>query len=259
MRTLSALVHASAKVGKTTLASTSPPPILVLDCEGGWRFIKTAGYMGNVQLRRKEWNPQQGPPPRHDGTWDLCVVTVREWQTLTQVYNWLIQGQHDFRSLIFDSITEGQRRLKANLKGTEAMMIQDWGTLLVLMDKLIRDIRDLVLVPNSPLELVMFIAETRQNNAGKWVPYMQGQISISLPYWVDVVGYLYAEQEVGEDGQPTDKIMKLLVAQHPQFEAGERVQGVLGDVIRQPHMSRILETVFPAGSESDTTPTEDGK
>lgn len=242
--TLCILVHAAAKIGKSTLASTSPPPILVLDAEGGWRFINEAGYNTGIPLRRIEWDPMQGPPPRHDDTWDVCVVTVKRWETLTQAYNWLSQGQHDFRSLVLDSITEAQRRLKANLKGTEQMKIQDWGALLVFMDKLIRDLRDLVLVPNSNLQLVVFIAETRQNQASKWVPYMQGQIGISLPYLVDICSYLYSEQEYGPDGQATEKVWKLLVAQHPQFEAGERVQGRLGDVVRHPHMARILEKVF---------------
>lgn len=248
MRTLSVLVHAAAKTGKSTLGSTAPTPILVLDAEGGWRFIEEAGFRSGVKLRKRDWDPATGPPPGYDGTWDVCVVTVREWLTLTQVYNWLVQVPHSFASLIFDSITEAQRRLKANLRGTEGMRIQDWGDLLVHMDKLIRDMRDLVLMPGTSLQVVMFIAETRQDGkTGKWVPYMQGQISISLPYWMDVVGYLYPEQEQGLDanGQPTsEKVLKLLVAQHPQFEAGERVQGRLGDVVREPHVGRMLSQIF---------------
>lgn len=253
MSTLSILVHAAAKVGKSTLGSTAPPPVLVLDAEGGWRFIEEAGFRSGVKLRKREWDPLREPPPRHDGTWDACVVTVRQWQTLTQAYNWLVQAPHDFASLIFDSITEAQRRLKANLRGMEQMRIQDWGDLLVHMDRLIRDMRDLVLMPDTSLRLVMFIAETRQDGkTGKWVPYLQGQIGISLPYWVDVVGYLYPDHVLNADGQQGAKVMKLLVAQHPQFEAGERVQGRLGDVVEGPHIGKMLESVFGRTPETDT-------
>lgn len=246
LNTLSILIHGASKTGKSTLSSTAPTPILVVDCEGGWKFIRTAGFKSNRPLRKIRWNPDQTlQPPRHDGTWDVCVVQVNQWRTLTNVYAGLTQAQHDFQSLIFDSITEGQRRLKNNLRGMEQMRIQDWGELLTHMDKLVRDMRDLVLLPNSPLRVVMFIAETAMKN-NKWRPQMQGQIGDSLPYWMDIVGYLYREAELGPDGQPTEKILKMLIGQNivPTIEAGERVQGVLGDIVREPNIQQMLATIF---------------
>lgn len=261
--TLSALVHAPAKVGKSTLSSTAPPPLLILDAEGGWRFIRRAGFCrpgrhGTAActcpvLRPREWDPRQGPPPRYDGTWEFCHVMVRDWTTLTQTLQWLVTAEHDFRSLILDSITESQRQLKSNLRGTEQMRVQDWGDLLTRMDALIRGYRDLVLRP-GPLRLVMFIAETRETN-GKWRPYMQGQIGVSLPYWVDLVGYLFpTPAETDQNGQATVMTRALYVGPHPQFESGERVQGVLGDVIVDPNLGRMLDVIFPP--TEPTQPTE---
>lgn len=239
---LSLLVHAGTKTGKSTLSSTAPLPICVLDAEGGWRFIRKAGFDGKP-LRKKHWNPALGPPPSYDGTWDVCIVTVTQWETLTQVYAWLTQSPHDFRSLVLDSITEMQRRLKANLRGTEQMRIQDWGDLLTRMDALIRGFRDLTIVPTNNIDVVVFIAETEEKN-GKWRPAMQGQISRSAPYWMDVIGYLYVEPTLDKDGQATGKVRKLLVTPHPQIEAGERVQGVLGDVITDPNVLTMYDTIF---------------
>jgi hypothetical protein len=95
----------------------------------------------------------------------------------------------------------------------------------------------------------VFIAETRENQKGKFIPYMQGQISIALPYWMDIVGYLYVDQVAGMDpatGQPVQvPLRQLLVAPHPMFEAGERVQGLVGPVIPNPNISEILERVYP--------------
>ena len=246
------MVHAASKTGKSTLSSTAPLPMCVLDAEGGWRFITEAGFKSGVPLRKKMWNPQHEGPPRYDGTWDVAVVSVSEWQNLTNAYRWLLTAPHDFRSLTFDSITEAQRRLKKSLVGTEQMKIQHWGQLLTQMDDLIRGMRDLVLMPGTPLQVVMFIAETAMRD-GKWRPHMQGQIRDALPYFMDIVGYLYREvtDVVGGNGQPTgekQKTMKMLIGQDvaPNIEAGERVQGKLGDIIIEPNITQMLVDIFGA-------------
>jgi hypothetical protein len=132
------------------------------------------------------------------------------------------------------------------------MRIQDWGDLLVQLDKWVRDMRDLVLLPNSPVQFVLFVAETEQKD-GKWRPAMQGQIGRSLPYWVDLVGYLFTEMEADANGSPTIKVKKLLImSDHPQFESGERVQGLLGDVVRDPNFTTMMNTIFGEASP-DTT------
>lgn len=243
---LSILVHAASKVGKSTLSSTAPLPMCVLDAEGGWRFIQEAGYQTGVPLKKTVWDPATGPAPRYDGTWDVAVVSVTRWETLTQAYRWLLSAPHDFRTLTFDSITEAQRRLKKNLVGTEQMKIQDWGVLLTQMDDLIRGMRDLVLIPGTSLQVVMFIAETKMRD-GKWRPQMQGQIADALPYFMDIVGYLSRESVADANGQATGgKLMKMLISQDlvPTIEAGERVQGRLGDVVTDPDITRMLATIF---------------
>jgi hypothetical protein len=243
--TISALVHAPSKTGKSTLCSTAPLPICVFDVEGSWRFIKTQGYRNaDRPIVKRYWDPLREPPPRYDGTWNVCVVKVRDWATLVRGYMHLVQSPHDFVSVIVDSITEAQRKLKSQLRGLEAMRIQDWGDLLNQMDKWIRDVRDLVLIPNLPTRMVIFVAETEMYE-GKWRPAMQGQIKRGLPYWVDVCGYMYTELEGDVTGAMTVKVKKLLVmSDHPQFEAGERVQGVLGDVVRYPDFTQMYETIF---------------
>ena len=233
---LSLLVHAGSKVGKTTLASTAPKPILLLDAEGGSKFLPHS---------KTYWDPLTGPPPNWDGSWEICVVIVRQFDTLAHVYQWLVMHPHHFRSLCIDSITEVQRRCKEQLVGTSDMKQQNWGTLLTKMEQLIRQFRDLTLHPSNPLSAAVFIAETRQTN-GKWIPYMQGQIATSLPYLMDVIGYLYVSDVPDEyDPLVVHKERQLLVVPHPQFEAGERVQGRLGDVVRQPDVSSMLTTVYP--------------
>jgi hypothetical protein len=242
LETLSILVHAGSKVGKSTLGATCPWPVLILDAEGSTKFLN---------VRKCIWDPQQGPPPMYDGTWDACIVVVRDFETMRMVYQWLMYGQHNFRSLVLDSISEVQRKLKQSLVGTEAMKMQDWGRLLDNMDYVIRGYRDLTQHPTNPVQVAMFIAESREVN-GKWGPYLQGQITVGLPYWVDIVGYLYAEAWFTPDGQPVlDELgqqrllRKMLTVPHPQYEAGERVQGRLPHVVINPNISQILLQVYP--------------
>jgi hypothetical protein len=241
--TLSVLIHAPSKMGKSTLSSTAPPPLLVLDAEGGWRFLREAGFKSGRPLRKKPWDPLTGPPPRHDGTWDACVVTVNSWGTLQRVYEWLLTTQHDFISLVADSITEMQRRCKQNIKSDGQMQIQDWGRLLAEMDKLIRGLRDLILLPNN-VRVAVFLAETREDK-GRYRPFMQGQIGVSLPYWMDVVGYLFVDNELDENGAPTVPVRKLLVGPNPTYESGERVQGMLDPIITRPSITTMLNAIFP--------------
>lgn len=259
---LSFLVHANAKVGKTTLSTTAPPPLCVLDAEGGWKYVRRAGYKSDVPLRRREWDPTREAPPRYDGTWDYCHVMVRQWTTLTTAYNWLQHtDKHDFKSLVLDSVTESQRKLKTNLRGMDQMRIQDWGDLLMQMDKLIRDMRDLVLLPQpNPLQCVVFIAETELKD-GMWRPAMQGQIGRAMPYWVDVCGYLYTERITDGNGQPGPKIKKLLIGEGivPTIVAGERVQGALDDIIENPHITQMMAQMFGEIPSPTVSQTEEVK
>lgn len=239
---LSILIHGDSKVGKSTLTSTAPLPLLVIDAEGSWKFIREQGFQSGKPLRKVTWDPMQ-PPPRHDGTWDVCYVSVTGWDTMRRVYAWLTQTEHDFVSVILDSITELQRRLKNNISSDGVIKGYDgWGQLLAQMDGMIRGFRDLTIGP-GPVRCVVFVAETRESN-GKWRPYMQGQIATSLPYWVDICGYIFQTRAADADGNPTVKVVNLFVGTHPQFESGERVQGRLPDNVVDPNISGILDTIY---------------
>jgi hypothetical protein len=247
-RPLSLLVHASSKAGKTTLAGTAPLPLLALDAEGGWYFMASSPTLARIYgrpLRITRWDPCSGPPPRYDGTWEICVAMIQSWAALECAYNWLVTGQHDFKSLVVDSITELQRRCKQNLVApTEQMKMQHWGALLTLMDAVIRGLRDLKDDLLNPVEIVVFIAETRIVD-GKWRPSMQGQIGTALPYWMDITGYLYVEDELDANGQPTRRVRRLLIGPHPLYESGERVQGTLGgDVITEPNIQSMIQQIY---------------
>jgi len=152
--------------------------------------------------------------------------------------------------VVLDSITELQRRCKANIQTTGVLSdYRDWGELLVNMDRLIRGFRDLTLQP-GPVRCVLFVAELTQNRAGIWVPYMQGAIQGSLPYWVDICGYLSQARVADANGSLTVREVSLFTASNPSFVTGERVQGVLPDTLIRPNLTEILRTVYPHAPET---------
>lgn len=234
-RALSMLVHGHSKVGKSTLSITSPYPRLYLDVESASRFLP---------ITRKVWDPIQGPPPEFDGTFDTVVVYVRDYDTVLKVYQWLQVGQHQFKSVILDSISELQVRLKERLAGRGQMQTQQWGELLTALAGLMRDFRDLTMHPTNPLEAVVLTAMTQQRD-GMYKPYLQGQLATVIPYFFDIVGYLYADQIPNEDPtQPAIEVRRLLTRKHPMFEAGERVQGRIDAVVDNPNIESMLDQIF---------------
>lgn len=176
------LVHGEAGVGKSRLGATTPAPRLILDAEGRAKYLPCA--VGTVY-----WDVNQAPPA-YDGTWDTCIAVVPDFKTMDLVYRWLQSGQHPFVSVVVDSLMEIQKRLIDETVGLDAVAQQDWGTILRKLEKLVRDYRDLVLVPSNPTDVVLMTVGSRETN-GKMRPMLQGQMATSVPYFMDIVGYLY--------------------------------------------------------------------
>lgn len=241
---LSMLVHGLSKTGKSTFSSTAPVPALVLDAEGSWRFITERGFQSGLPLRTTTWDPLE-PPPRHDGTWDVCRVFVQDWPTMLRVYDWLRNSPHDFVSVTVDSISELQRRCQRNIKSDGQLQMQDWGALLNQMGDILRGLRDLTENPRNPIRVAVFLAETREN-AGRYSPYVQGQIGTQLPYMFDIVGYLMVIPVTDEHGGTTQYQRRLLVGPpRDDVVVGERVQGRLGYTVDDLNIVNMINRVFP--------------
>lgn len=249
MKALSILVHADTKVGKSTFANTSPAPRLLLDAEAAYRFLPGTKVF---------WDPMRESPPQIgkgridprsadvvDVDWETCVVIVRDYSAVIKAYEWLNAGSHPFVSVILDSISEVQKRCKDSMRSIdEAMDQRKWGALLDHMEWLVRGLRDLTEHPVRPLQAVVLTSMTTQRD-GKWRPYVQGQLAVTMPYFLDVIGYMFVHELQNEDPTlPPEKIRRLLVSPHSLFEAGGRVQEQLGDIVDRPTVPGMLDKVF---------------
>lgn len=224
---LSAVVHGESGSGKSWLGDTAPAPRLILDAEGGSRFTNSVKTI---------WDPMTGPPPQ--GT-DSTVVYIRDFTQMSMAYSWLNSGQHDYNSCVLDSVTELQKRCKDAIKGGGTMRIQDWGTLLDDMEVLIRGMRDLWMHPVKPVPVTVFLTTTKADEKGTYRPHVQGQLNLSLPYFVDVVGYLYPMP----DAETGTYRRHLLVQNSPGFIAKDRTNR-LGNEVVDPDITRMLETIY---------------
>lgn len=230
MRPLSTVIHAESGVGKSWLADTAPAPRLILDAEGGSKFTPSQPKVF--------WDPRTGPPPLGAET---VIVLVRDFQTMQLAYQWLNSGQHDFVSVVLDSVTELQKRCKDAIKAMEGaggFRIQDWGTLLDDMELLVRQFRDLWMHPVKPVPVTVFITTTAMDDKGMYRPHVQGGLKLSLPYFVDVVGYLYAA--TSETG---DLERRLLVQPSPGFIAKDRTDR-LGYEVANPNIITMLDAIY---------------
>jgi hypothetical protein len=249
-RSLTIMVYGESKVGKSTFAVTAPYPRLMLDVEGGHRFLP---------INVKYWDPIREEPPVADGTWDTVVVQVRDYDVVMKTFQWLQSGKHQFKSLIIDSISELQVKCMDNIAGTEQMKMQQWGELLRHMGALLRDLRDLTMHPTQPLEAVVLTAMARKGQDGVYRPYLQGQLAVQAPYFYDILGAITVEQVPNPDPmQPPYKVRRMYVERTPDYEAGERVQGRLGKVVEQENLGieRMLDMVF--GEKTKTTTKKAG-
>jgi len=240
-RSLTLLIHGQSKAGKSSMSATAPYPRLMLDVEGGAKFLP---------IVTKVWNPVTEEPPALDGTWDTAVVVVRQYDDALRAYQWLQSGKHPFASVIVDSISELQAKALESIAGRNQVQMQDWGSLLRHINGFMRDLRDLTMHPTNPLQAVVLTAMARKVD-DLWRPYLQGQAATTAPYLFDVVGYLEVVETPNPD--PTKgpiRHRQMLVTPNSHAVAGERVGGKLGDAVPQHELSieHMISKIYGAGA-----------
>lgn len=185
------------------------------------------------------WDPRTAPPADAE----TVVVPVRELSTIQQTYQWLNSGQHPFRSVVIDSLTEAQKRAADEIAGTALMKTQDWGTLLRKMDALVRAFRDLKMHPANPLECIVFVCASRTDENGTVRPFLQGQMAITLPGFVDVVAHLGIT--IAEDGA----LRRVATFQPVPGVAAKDRTGRLGTQMYDPTIPALFAAVYGAHAQ----------
>jgi len=179
-------------------------------------------------------------PPEADGTWDTAVVTTTDRDVIRRAFQWLAQGQHPFKSVIVDSLTEVQKRTVDDIAGTNQLTMQHYGILLREGDALVRAFRDLTLHPTHPIDVVVFVCGSREKGQEHPVvrPALMGQMAEQIGYTVDVMAYLsvFMDGEGEIDRQ----------AQFVQLNgvAAKDRTGRLGTGMENPSIPNMLDLIY---------------
>lgn len=236
---MSFLLYGKAKQGKSTLALTTPTPRLILDTESAARFLKT---------KKVYWDPITEEPPEDDGTWETCIVTVDNYRKAQKAYEYLKAGLHPFNSVILDSISELQDKVKGETTNRAQPKIQEWGTIGSKMAYLAGDLRDLTTNQNRPVKAVLVIATSTDprydengNLSTKGRPAAQGSFKEKVQYFFDTVGFVYLADAPDENGEVVT-VQCLQVAGSDKYEVGSRAQ--LPNIIAEPNIDEIIDDVF---------------
>jgi AAA domain len=244
---LSAIVYGDSGAGKSSVAQTMPKPRLILDAEGGSKYARCHGR----KVAKIYWNPETEEIPEDDGTWETCVVVCRKFGTMRLVFTALNEQPHPFKSLGLDSLTEIQKRCKDAIMASDDrtsegklthMAERQWGLLLGAMENLVRSLRDLTMHPKYPLDVVLILALMASKEHEKNKPAVQGALGVSLPGYVDVVGYLgtLEDEETGEIER------RLLIQPHKDYQAKDRTFVLTehyGNVIADPDFTAMLNVL----------------
>ncbi len=239
MRYIASVIHGHSGSGKSRLVDTAPGPRLILDAEGGSDWTSSP---------KVSWDPTQPLPTQHeDGspitTNTTVVVLVRNFEQTRLVLNWLQSGQHYFESVIWDSITEIQKRCKDAIRGMDSDMTERlWGTLLEKMERLVRDYRDL---RHNPIKRVnVFITALTIDKDNRQIPDVQGALSRQLTSYVDVTGHLFAKATEGDPGARHLAIQPVIIPPSAsQVDAKDRTDFLtqrFGAIIQSPNLSAIM-------------------
>lgn len=213
-KSFSILLYGKPKVGKTLLAGTAADvealsPVLVLALEDG----------SSVLADKYE---------------DVDVVNLEDWATAAKVISAVAEGNTKYKTIIIDTLGELQEQMVMHITKdkTEAMRIQDWGTIL---DNTVAVVK---MLHRSPVNSIFITHADRQRDESTGAvmiqPVLKGKASLGeVPKIVDVIAYYQIAQDSEKNNvrvlvtEPTDKI-----------DAGDRF-GKLDGIIPNPTMETI--------------------
>lgn len=224
---LKCLIFGDPGVGKTHFLGTAQEdertsPCLVLDFEGGTSTL--AGL-------------------------DVDVMQVRDWKDYNEAYNWLANGDHGYKSVAIDSVSETHwyalsklmdDREPGSRKIDSVNDQQEYGQALVQLRKFLREFRDL------PLH-VFYTShakeerDPREGNVKK--PSLPGKAANEILGVVDVAGYL-TFGKVGEGVNAKEERI-LVLKNYPKIRAKTRTAWISDapDELIDPSVSALLDAV----------------
>jgi hypothetical protein len=254
-RPITALISGLAGSGKSWVGASCPGPRLVCDAEKGSHFARRTREDGTTYVPHQlVWDPHYALP--EDITDDTTVIVkVNSIDDVHLAHQWLASGQHPFRSVVIDSLTDLQLRSKQQFTREAELPSPDfgvWGKLLDDFIDLCQKFMDLTEHPTNPLvaSVILAGADATKETGYKMMPLVQGALAKRLPYYPDLLGYL---EEVQSPQDPTATVNRLHIRTGVGHIAKDRTHYLTEQhphgYIDRPDIEQILAILNPEVTE----------
>jgi hypothetical protein len=179
---------------------------------------------------------------------DVDTVRVTNWDEMQRVYDDLLDGNHIYKTVILDSLSEIQKfsmyfimeELKKKYPDREVDVpsMREWGINLEQMRRYTRAFRDL------PMNVIMTaLSKDEKNERTGAIMHkvkLTGQFADEVPAFLDIVTYLYTKTLI-VDGVPEETRL-LLTAKTEEVVAKDRTGSLPGPVMQSPTMQDIYNS-----------------
>jgi hypothetical protein len=241
MKCLNVIIYGASGAGKTALAGSAQ------ECEATSPTLFIDVDSGTATLQGKE----------------IDIVRPRSWKDIQKIYEFLLNENTYYKSVIIDSLSEMQKKFSMgtilgeikeggdsynDLGSTPVPTRQDWMKTGDQMRKLIRAFRDLAYNEreNGRVHVIMIALEKTDDKRKVVCPSLPGTLGQDCGAFVDVLARLsrQAVEEEGDDGMVSVTHRILLTDTYVDeegmnFLAKDRSSKL--DVIWDPTMSDIME------------------
>lgn len=233
------MIYGEQGTGKTTLAASASvvealSPVLLIDVEGG-----TQSLVGLYE--------------------DISVVEAKSWQSLVKLHRVLERGNHPYKTVIIDNMSEAQKLSMAAImvdvvakakdegedRDPDVPSVREWGKLLVQMERMTRHFRDL---PMNVIFTAWVDEDKNKEGVKERRPGFQGKFAAEVAGYVDLVLYLYVK-ELKDNPEPS---RLLLTKKTSKIYAKDR-RRKFPQIIEEPTMQMLYNYLH---GKTDT-PTEE--
>jgi len=233
------IIYGESGSGKTYLGGTAQDcedasPVLYIDFEGGTETLR-------------------GKP--------IDIVRPKNWIDIQNIYDFLVNENDKYRSVVIDSLTELQKKLSMgsilgelgpdtdrylHLERAIAPTISDWLRSGEQMRKVMRAFRDLAYLSDRDrrVHVVMLAQEKADDKKGVVCPSLPGALGVDCGAMVDILARLSRRTITDDDGNTTTRSHLLTDVYTDQLDVrylAKNRGGRLPLSIWDPTIEKILE------------------